>query len=33
LTEPTRLADWIGPALVEPHAGGRYELFIERPRP
>jgi uncharacterized protein YndB with AHSA1/START domain len=33
LTDPARLADWIGPALVEPHVGGRYELFIERPRP
>ena len=33
LTEPARLADWIGPALVEPHVRGRYELFIDRPRP
>jgi len=33
LTEPTRLADWVGPALVEPYVGGRYELFIDRPRP
>lgn len=33
LTEPVRLGDWIGPALVEPHDGERYELFIDRPRP
>ncbi|MFI4986934.1 MAG: SRPBCC family protein [Alphaproteobacteria bacterium] len=33
LTEPARLADWVGPALVEPRLGGRYELFIDRPRP
>jgi len=33
LTEPERLADWIGPALVEPRLGGRYELFTNRPRP
>jgi len=33
LTEPARLADWIGQALVEPHVGGRYELFTDRKRP
>jgi uncharacterized protein YndB with AHSA1/START domain len=33
LTEPARLADWLGQALVEPHVGGRYELFIDRNRP
>jgi len=33
LTDPARLGDWIGPARVEPRAGGRYELFIDRPRP
>jgi uncharacterized protein YndB with AHSA1/START domain len=33
LTEPARLADWLGQALVEPHVGGRYELFIDRKRP
>lgn len=33
LTDPVRLADWIGPARVEPQVGGRYELFIDRPRP
>src|SRR5208337_5665038 len=33
LTEPARLADWLGQALVEPHVGGRYELFTDRSRP
>jgi len=33
LTEPARLADWLGQALVEPYVGGRYELFIDRKRP
>ncbi|HEV2677007.1 MAG TPA: SRPBCC family protein [Aliidongia sp.] len=33
LTDPARLADWVSPALVEPRAGGRYELFTERARP
>lgn len=33
LTDPARLNDWMGLALVEPHVGGRYELFIDRPRP
>ncbi len=33
LTQPARLTDWLGQALVEPHVGGRYELFIDRPRP
>jgi uncharacterized protein YndB with AHSA1/START domain len=33
LTDPARLNDWLGEARVEPHVGGRYELFIERPRP
>jgi len=32
LTDPARLEDWIGPARVEPRVGGRYELFIDRPR-
>ncbi len=30
---PARLGDWIGPARVEPHQGGRDEVFIDRPRP
>ncbi len=33
LTDPERLADWMGPALVEPRAGGRYELFLDREQP
>src|ERR1700722_14160072 len=33
LTEPARLADWLDQAYVEPHVGGRYELFIQRKRP
>lgn len=31
LTEPERLADWMGVAHVEPHAGGRYELMLDGP--
>lgn len=33
LTEPARLADWMGAARVEPFVGGRYELFIDSPQP
>lgn len=33
LTDPTRLADWMGEARVEPYVGGRYDLFIDTPRP
>jgi uncharacterized protein YndB with AHSA1/START domain len=33
LTDPARLGDWLGQARVEPHVGGRYELFVERARP
>jgi uncharacterized protein YndB with AHSA1/START domain len=33
LTEPARLADWMSAARVEPHVGGRYELFVDRKRP
>jgi uncharacterized protein YndB with AHSA1/START domain len=32
LTDPARLEDWMAPALVEPHVGGRYELFTDRAR-
>jgi uncharacterized protein YndB with AHSA1/START domain len=32
LTDPARIGDWLGTALVEPHLGGRYELFIDRPK-
>jgi uncharacterized protein YndB with AHSA1/START domain len=30
LTTPERLADWLGAGVVEPHAGGRFELFVDR---
>lgn len=33
LTEPARLADWMGAARVEPYVGGRYELFIDSDQP
>ncbi len=33
LTEPARLADWMGPARVDPYVGGRYELFVNDPDP
>jgi len=33
LTEPARLADWMGAARVEPYVGGRYELFIDSAEP
>jgi uncharacterized protein YndB with AHSA1/START domain len=33
LTEPARLEDWLGSAVVEPFVGGRFELFTDRPRP
>jgi uncharacterized protein YndB with AHSA1/START domain len=33
LTEPARLADWMGVARVEPHVGGRYDLMLDGPHP
>jgi uncharacterized protein YndB with AHSA1/START domain len=33
LTDPQRLADWMGAALVEPHVGGRYEAMLDGPNP
>jgi uncharacterized protein YndB with AHSA1/START domain len=33
LTIPERLSDWLGAAIVEPHVGGRFELFVDRPSP
>ena len=33
LTEPERLADWMGQAQVDPYVGGRYELFVNSPDP
>lgn len=33
LTDPARLADWMGVSLVEPHAGGRFETMLDGPKP
>lgn len=33
LTEPERLADWMGAAFVEPRTGGRFELMRDGPHP
>ena len=33
LTEPARLADWMGAASVEPRAGGRFQLMLDGPHP
>jgi uncharacterized protein YndB with AHSA1/START domain len=33
LTEPARLADWMGVCHVEPWAGGRLELMVDGPHP
>ena len=33
LTDPVRLNDWMGAALVEPREGGRYELMLDGPNP
>ena len=33
LTVPERLADWMGPARVEPKLGGAYVLFADRAAP
>jgi len=33
LTEPARLADWMGVSHVEPRVGGRVELMIDGPHP
>ncbi|WP_172123126.1 MULTISPECIES: SRPBCC family protein [unclassified Devosia] len=33
ITEPERLADWMGAAYVEPHVGGRFELMVGGPHP
>lgn len=30
LTTPERLADWLGAAMVEPFAGGRFQIFTDR---
>ncbi|SEP81237.1 Uncharacterized conserved protein YndB, AHSA1/START domain [Devosia sp. YR412] len=33
LTQPERLADWMGAAYVEPRVGGRFELMVGGPHP
>lgn len=33
LTDPARLADWMGVSRVEPHVGGRIELMLDGPHP
>jgi uncharacterized protein YndB with AHSA1/START domain len=33
ITEPARLADWMGVAHVEPFVGGRFELMLDGPHP
>lgn len=33
LTEPTRLADWMGESFVEPFVGGRYETMLDGLKP
>lgn len=33
LTDPVRLADWMGVSHVEPHAGGRIEMMVDARHP
>lgn len=33
LTDPVRLADWMGAANVEPRVGGRFDLMVDGPHP
>lgn len=33
LTQPERLADWMGAAIVEPRVGGRFELMVDGSHP
>jgi len=33
LTEPDRLADWMGESVVEPFVGGRYETMLDGIKP
>ena len=33
LTDPERLADWMGASYVEPHVGGRYETMLDGIKP
>ena len=33
LTQPERLADWLGACAVEPVVGGRFDVFLDREAP
>lgn len=33
LTDPARLADWMGASHVEPHVGGRFDMMVDGPHP
>jgi uncharacterized protein YndB with AHSA1/START domain len=33
LTEPERLADWMGASNVEPRVGGRFDMMVDGPHP
>ena len=33
LTDPARLADWMGVSRVEPRVGGRFDMMIDGPHP
>jgi uncharacterized protein YndB with AHSA1/START domain len=33
LTDPARLADWMGASQVEPRVGGRIEMMVDRSHP
>lgn len=33
LTEPERLADWMGASRVEPFVGGQFDMMIDGPHP
>ena len=33
LTDPERLADWMGVSYVEPHVGGRFETMLDGIKP
>jgi len=33
LTDPARLADWMGVSHVEPRVGGRFDMMVDGPHP
>ena len=33
LTDPARLADWMGASHVEPRVGGRFDMMVDGPHP